>query len=636
MNEDLAYIKKHYSEEMMHICRELFPSVLEEKGVLAKMMDTHFAHSKYLAFDIKKNGKLEDFKQYIFNLFFLKFQERATTQETPEQLMKKAGYTLYPECEEEEDIQKFKKYWQKDEQLCTFKGDRLRTCRVWFAIKDDIDSIKREDFDIPMRQDRYGTSAISIQFSRGKFQTLSIKNRYNHAVCNPDNTFGNDLDNIIAGLSDAFFKSYGVKDMSGGDSDFEMPHYLRYDDKYYHYNNEIDGVYYCDNNVIIDDLRGEIYQLPEHLILAGYHIFDIKNRSVYTFGSGEGDYGIDEFCKSFGEITSIEQKGKKGKDKVITIKVKGGEDVEILVNGRDNIVGLTNNNIGHVGHYFLDNNSSIKKVVMNNLKTCGHLFLGSAQNLQELSLPLLRSCGDGFLFWNEKLTALSLPSLQECEDYFLDKNTTIESVSMPNLKTCGHGFMFGNNALTTLSLPKLKNCGDRFLRDNVIMRDLYMPNLKECGHFFMSLNEKLENLNLESLKKCGDCFLSNDFALTTLSLPNLEICPDCFISENQKLQEVYLPKLISCGVSFLNQVSNIEKLCLPSLAECGDDFMSRNKSLKELLLPSIRVCGGRFLLNNRLLQTFYAPQLEIMGSEFLRSHPTFSSYDIMGISEMEK
>ena len=38
-----------------------------------------------------------------------------------------------------------------------------------------MDEIKREDFTEPMRQDKYGTSVISIQFTRGDINTLSIK-----------------------------------------------------------------------------------------------------------------------------------------------------------------------------------------------------------------------------------------------------------------------------------------------------------------------------------------------------------------------------------------------------------------------------------------------------------------------------
>ena len=39
----------------------------------------------------------------------------------------------------------FKKYYEPYEELCTFNGGRLNSCRVWFAIKKDVDKIKREE-----------------------------------------------------------------------------------------------------------------------------------------------------------------------------------------------------------------------------------------------------------------------------------------------------------------------------------------------------------------------------------------------------------------------------------------------------------------------------------------------------------
>ena len=77
-----------------------------------------------------------------------------------------AGYILYPECQTEEDIQRFKSFYAPNKVLCTFRGGRLKTCRVWFAVKKDVNNIKRKNFLFPRRDDEYGTSVISIQISR--------------------------------------------------------------------------------------------------------------------------------------------------------------------------------------------------------------------------------------------------------------------------------------------------------------------------------------------------------------------------------------------------------------------------------------------------------------------------------------
>ena len=140
----------------------------------------------------------------LYNLSKLGYKEEVNYNvENPKDLLNKAGYILY-ECKTEEEVQSFKKYYAKGEELCTFNGNRLDSCYVYFAVKKDVDNIKREDYKEPKRQDQYGTSVVSIQFTKDDTHTLSIKNRYNHTVDNPDATFSNDLDNIIKGLTDSF------------------------------------------------------------------------------------------------------------------------------------------------------------------------------------------------------------------------------------------------------------------------------------------------------------------------------------------------------------------------------------------------------------------------------------------------
>lgn len=200
--------------------------------------------------------------------------------------MYKAGYILY-ECKTEEDIQQFKKYYQEKEELCTFRGGRLGDCFVFFAIKINVNSIKRENFSKPEREDEYGTSVISIQFTRDESCTLSIKNRYNHTVINPDATFANNLDNIIPGLTKSFEKYYNLKQKNF--NEFEIPNYVRANDgKYYKYNYEINNTYYCPNNIIIENFRPK--RLPkEKYILMDYFILDLQDKKIYAY-----DYRIDD------------------------------------------------------------------------------------------------------------------------------------------------------------------------------------------------------------------------------------------------------------------------------------------------------------------------------------------------------
>ena len=56
MIDDLKIIKKMYGEKMMHLCRELFSTLLEQEGLLSKVMLDNFAPSKLLYDDL--NSKL--------------------------------------------------------------------------------------------------------------------------------------------------------------------------------------------------------------------------------------------------------------------------------------------------------------------------------------------------------------------------------------------------------------------------------------------------------------------------------------------------------------------------------------------------------------------------------------------------
>ena len=211
MDNELKQIKKIYGEEMMHLCRELFSSILETPGLLLSILQKHLAPTHSFASDIKDAELYDEFKSWIYSFIDVEKGNQIVINKTPFELMEEAGYTLI-ECMTEEDIQSFRKYYAPNEVLCTItNGGRLKRCHVFFAVKKNVNEIKRAAFSNPQRQDEYGTSVISIQFSKGLTTTLSIKNRYNHSVNNPDATFSNNLDNIIPGLTSSFERYLDIK-----------------------------------------------------------------------------------------------------------------------------------------------------------------------------------------------------------------------------------------------------------------------------------------------------------------------------------------------------------------------------------------------------------------------------------------
>ena len=67
INADLRIIKKKYGEEMMHLCRRLFSTLLDEPGLLPKQMLKLFEPTRFLYEDIVKNNLIDDFKDYVYS-----------------------------------------------------------------------------------------------------------------------------------------------------------------------------------------------------------------------------------------------------------------------------------------------------------------------------------------------------------------------------------------------------------------------------------------------------------------------------------------------------------------------------------------------------------------------------------------
>ena len=304
---------------MMHLCRELFPTILNEEGKLINILDSNFGLPKYLYDDIKASYCKDNFRDFIYQMYEGEIN-KVVTDKTPFELLDIAGYTLY-ECQTEDDIQKFSKYYKENEVLCTRKNkNRLKSCHVFFAVKKDVDDIKREDFQNPKRDDNYGTSVISIQFSRGLINTLSIKNRYNHTVDNPDATFNNDLENIIPGLSYSFENYYGFNINQNNSVYLRLGYVKANDKKYYKYNMEINNVYYCPDNIIIKN--GKVikdYIDKEKYLLIDNFIIDLQNDSKTSKSVFAYDDTPDSFTDGLANFDKILITKNKDKTRLIEL-----------------------------------------------------------------------------------------------------------------------------------------------------------------------------------------------------------------------------------------------------------------------------------------------------------------------------
>ena len=562
MNKDLKIIKKKYGEEMMHLCRELFPTLLEQEGLLPKLLHDNFKESRSLVKDIIDNNLEEEFKNYIYNQVDVENNYEEVVSKRPEELLKEAGYKLY-ECHSEEEIQSFKKYYAEGEELCTFRGGRLNRCFVFFAIKENVDEIKRENFPKPQRQDKYGTSVISIQFTRDDSHTLSIKNRYNHTVNNPDSTFGNNLDNIIPGLTASFDKYYGMH-QSHLQNSFEIPGYVRASDgKYYKYNYEINNIYYCENNVIIDNFEVKEYPKEQYVIL-DYFILDLKNKQIQTYWN---DMEIeDSFPKTIGTIKDIKIENDKD-NKNILIKTNDSDEVDVIItlDKNNRIITYKNNKVENISNSFLEHNNSLTSIKLPNAISIEDNFLSSNILLTSIKLPKVKSIGNRFLASNNSLTSIELPNATNIGNKFLEYNNSLISIELPNAKIIGDQFLYSNNSLTSVELPNAKIIGDMFLYLNRSLTSIELPNVTSIGDDFLQCNRSITSIKLPNAKSIGNNFLYKNYSLTSIELPSAEIVGYAFCQE--------------CSYGCIYKFKNMETVNIPLIPELEKKFKSNVKHI---------------------------------------------------------
>ena len=155
MNEELKKIKKKYGEQLMHICRELFPTILDnDEGKLSEILENKFATNyRTVGEDISENYLKSSFKSYIYNLYYSEKEDKIEDEvnvdtRTPFEILDEAGYELF-ECNSQDEIMSYKKYYEPGEELCTFNDERLNTHYVFFAVKKNALDIKEKNLISP-------------------------------------------------------------------------------------------------------------------------------------------------------------------------------------------------------------------------------------------------------------------------------------------------------------------------------------------------------------------------------------------------------------------------------------------------------------------------------------------------------
>ena len=622
MQKELGKIKEYYGEEMMHFCRSNFSTILETPGLLLKLLEDTFDHSHFLLEDIRKEHKESEFRNLIYSKIKNEKNEKNETDKTPEELLDEAGYKLY-ECKTEEDIQKFRHYYYRPdgitprykkgttprhcsgEELCTFSGDRLDRCYVFFAVKKNIDEIKRENFLYPERQDEYGTSIISIQFTKDGFNEPSIKNRYNHTVNNPDATFSNNLDNIIPGLTHAFNKKYKLK-IELKNYCFELKNYvLANDNRYYKFNYELNNTYYCTNNVIVDNFTPKKFDKAKYIVF-DYFLIDMHNKIIHS-------KEIDSFPNT------ISNNGMLGKLYVgvdpnkKTRYIKIDDDIVIELNKYNQMIGYTNKTIKTIPSYFLRENKTLESLNIPAATLIGNDCLEKNRVMEKLSLPNVEKIGDDFFYMNTNINYIEVPKLKSVGAAFMKLNEALKSVSFDSLECAWSGFLDYNSKIENAYFPKLKRAYNNFMNNNKSLREFNAPVLSHVDDGFLRYNNTIKKFNAPCLEYVGADFLQNNNTIESIDLSNVKIFGNNCLENNFVMKEINIDSAVVIGNKFMCNNEGITNLSAPNLERTGTAFFYGNPNIKNVYFPKLKVLGGHFMSDNNSLKTLNLPAAKEFG-----------------------
>ena len=521
----------------------------------------------------------------------------SSNNKNPYDLMEEASYKLY-NCNSKEDILKFKKYYKKNEIICTYNDveSRLDRCYIFFAVKDDIENIKR--FKNPSRDDLYGTSVISIQFSKGSINNVSIKNRYNHTVNNPDATFSNNLDNIIKGLTKSFENEFGFNITNSIDKYiFELNDYVMGPDgKFYKYNVETNGIYYCSDNIVIKDASIKKYDKEKYILMDNLLLDLVKKKITNLDNYYLKDYSTEEVFSNIEDIKIM----KENKTKKISIKNNNGTNL-IVLNSDNQIVGVNLPNVTNIGSGFLYFSKKIKEIDIPNIVTIGNEFITYNNEIKSINFPKLISVGDKFLLNNRELINANLPSLLKIGNYFLSYNENNIKLNIINVLEIGNYFLSCSKKLKEINLPNLQIVGSKFLKGNTSITSIKFDSLISIEQGFLSNNEIINEVYLPSVKTVGVEFLSKNIKLNSISLPLAEEIGAFFLGYNEIIKDVYLPNVTSIASGFLNNNKNLINLTLNNVKTINDYFLFKNEKLEYIEMPNIEEVGNYFLYSNNLI-----------------------------------
>lgn len=291
---ELKKIKKQYGEKAMQFCRLKFPKILETEGDLLSFFNKSIYDRRDFFNDLFKQGKETDFVKFVYQHFdnILEVKD-AKVEVTAKELLNSIGYEL-EHCTTKQQVAKYKKYYKQNEKICTFNNisNRLSSRHIFFLCRKELlddpsyfDS-KREK----KKSDEYSTSLLSVQFDKSGGY-LAVISRYNHGVSNPDCTLGNNLNNLVPNLHEAFIRDFNLK-YSKKNQILNLEGYVLIDNKFYKTLRETNGQNY--GMYWYQSSSGAIELNSNHQLIQETILIDLKEKRVKELSTNSFDLTFDK------------------------------------------------------------------------------------------------------------------------------------------------------------------------------------------------------------------------------------------------------------------------------------------------------------------------------------------------------
>ena len=524
-------------------------------------------------------------------------------------------------------------YFDQGEELCTFDDwSRFKNYHIIHCVKKGADKLKRSDFKEPRREDEYGTSVISIQILKtGGY--ISIKNRYNHSVESPDNTFSSNPDNIVKGLSFALKKYFNVDFVATKAS---IPNgYTYQNEQIYRYYYEKNNAYYGEDFCLYNGICYPINK--DYQIFIGPYLLDMKEKKIVT------DFPTKDFFGSL-DMDSISLLNNELKGKKIHIQLKGDkkhifvEDEEFAVIHNKQVISLSFNEANFLNLAWLKdfkflatvsapNATSVHFDVSKNPFLKRATFLNAEEILMYTTTP------------NYRLEKVKAPKVQNLKiltpEFFLN----VEDINTPNMNNKGQYTVAG----MTIDVNQKECLGAS--SGSLGFKELLNDELRQSQKVDVVLNGKNKEVYADDvliLKTNGSkltkihlekCTVIPEFALVgfpkveEISIPNAIIMQDSNVCNCPNLVRVDFSSLMYIDNECFNYNDKLEKLILNNVQEMGSNCITTNASLQQLEMISLLKLAEKNILNNRLLKKVELENLEDIGLFCFNWLPELERFD---------